>query len=92
MTTKEWLTWASIAAFAISALLWFASTLITVDADKIAKAYEEETGWGPAQIVEEDGSDFCATVRIQSKWSRWASLATAIALALQAVATACNSN
>jgi hypothetical protein len=85
--TKESLTWLSILAFAISAALWLASTVVKADARKIAKAHEEETGWAPAQIVGDDGSDFYATVQMQAKWSRCAALATAIALALQAIAT-----
>ena len=86
--TKEFVTWISILAFAVSATLWLASTLVKADADKIAKAHEEETGWAPAQIVGHDGSDFYATVQMQTKWSRRAALATAVALALQAIATA----
>lgn len=85
------LTWAAIVAFAISATLWFASTIVKVDAEKNAEKIRAELGYTPAQIRGSDGSDFYATIQLQSKWSRAACIATGLALALQAVATALSS-
>lgn len=93
MTLEDYLTWGAIAMFGVSAFLWLASTLVKASAAKVKAAYKKAGGWGsPMQITDDDGSDFIATVRLQSLWNRWAALATAVALALQAAATLLNSN
>jgi hypothetical protein len=85
---KTFLTWTSIVMFAVSAFLWFASTRVKVSAAKVEADYQKihGPGSGPAQIVGDDGSDFYATVQRQSRWSGWGAIATAVALALQAIA------
>jgi len=92
MNMTDWLTWAAIAIYGFAALLWFGSTVVKVSAAKVAAAHKDATGWAPAQIVGDDGSDFYATVQLQSKWSRWAAFATGAGLALQAIATALGSS
>ncbi|MDR6851031.1 hypothetical protein J2Y54_000524 [Sphingomonas sp. BE123] len=94
MTLQDLLTWGAIGMFSISALLWWASTHVKVSAAKVEAEYQKIHGplSGPAQIVGDDGSDFTATVQLQSRWSRRAAVATAVALVLQALATAFNSN
>jgi hypothetical protein len=86
VAVKELLTWGAVAMLGISALLWFASTLVKVSAAKVEADYQKThgPGSGPAQIVGGDGSDFFATVQRQARWSRWAAVATGLALILQA--------
>lgn len=84
-------TWAAVGLFALSAWLWFASTLVKVGRQEALHQHREEHGpddWEPAQIIGDNDSDFYATVQRQARWSRWAALATGAAVACQAVALA----
>ncbi|MGN6363351.1 hypothetical protein [Asticcacaulis taihuensis] len=90
MSSKDGLTWAAIIVQIVAALLWLGSTIVKVSADKVLTDYQKIHGAdsGPHQVANEDGSDFYATVECQSKWNRYAALATGLGIGLQAVVTA----
>lgn len=90
MILKDVITWASVGVQGLAALLWFASTVVRVNATRVEEAYKKIHGpdSGPFQIVSENGSDFIQTVKLQALWNRWAALATGVGIGLLAIATA----
>jgi hypothetical protein len=78
--------WASIVAFGVAAVLWVCSTRVKVSAKEAL--IPDGDGWTPAGAIDDDGSEFFATVKRQSRWSGWAAVATAIGVALQALSNA----
>lgn len=81
------LSWLSIGAGAVSAFLWMGSTVVKVDHAKYEAALKAKgETWMPAAIIETDGSNVTETMKLQSKWNRWAAGTTALAMACQVVA------
>ena len=90
-TVGTWATWASILTFAVAAVLWFGSTIVKVDQKRFEeKEVAADRKWLSAAIVE-GGVNFTETVKVQSKFNRWAALATGLGVLLQAVAEFCRS-
>ena len=83
-TTFNWLT---VAFALIAAVLWFASTRVSVSAKRVAEESIKQTGWAPAQIVT-NGADFVETARAQVRWNGWAAAATGLAALCQGISTA----
>ena len=75
---------------AIAAVLWLCSTLVTRSYADVEREYQKTHGpqSGPGGLIDERGADFAATFKRQGRWNRWAALATAIGVGLQALATA----
>jgi len=90
MHAKTICTWASVAIEALAAVLWLVSTIAKKSYADVEREYQKThgPGSGPGGIVGEDGTDFCGTAQLQGKWNRWAALATALGVALQALGTA----
>ncbi len=85
---KTTLIWASILTGLIAAGLWFGSTVVKVNYEEYeVKLRAEGHPWLPAVGIEDvDGSNVLETLKLQSKWNRWAAGATALSVLLQAIA------
>ena len=72
----------AVAAFVAAVLWWRASTLLVVP-DQTPDA----SGWIPASITDETGSDPLASAREGSRWNAWAAIVAGVAAALQGTST-----
>lgn len=84
MTKTCWV-WCSIIFGFLAAVLWFWATIITVPyVQRFVKGAEE------AAIIDMNDktgqqTDFLYTAKEQTRWNRWAALATAISMFCQAM-------
>ena len=90
VSMKVAVNWMAVAVQFAAAVLWIASTRVSVSAKQLKASYERETGksGGPAMIVDNKGREVNATAARQSRWSGYAALATAAGVALQGIANA----
>ncbi|SFN72140.1 hypothetical protein SAMN05428984_0379 [Sphingomonas sp. OK281] len=82
--------WMAVAVQFAAAIVWIASTRVSVSAKQVEASYRRETGrsGGPAMTVDGKGREVNATAARQSLWSGYAALVTAAGVALQALANA----
>jgi hypothetical protein len=84
--------WASVAVQLGAAFLWIWSTKAKVKAEQVVEEWRRQGNSGtPALITDDDDNEVTATAARQSQISGWAAVATALGIALQAVALALSS-
>lgn len=85
MTLKFIVDFLSALCAFLAAVLWFKSAKAYVDAKKVEEESVKQGKGSPFQITCEDGSDFIETAKLQTKWSRRASIAAGFAALFQAI-------
>lgn len=80
---KSQLTWTSIICGVLSAIFWFASSIVKVKAN----GAPSHDGWGGGSVQDENGNDVVQTLSKQSRWNSVAAMLAAVSAITQAIST-----